>query len=73
MNAPLHREMPAGTLDSHQALSHVTQAWDSSFGEGYNQLDRLHAQRVVAVLGDLAQPSVERGHEPIAIDEKLSP
>ena len=30
MNAPLHREMPAGTLDSHQALSHVTQAWDST-------------------------------------------
>ena len=30
MNAPLHREMPAGTLDSTQALSHVTQAWDST-------------------------------------------
>ena len=30
MNAPLHREMPAGQLDSTQALSHVTQAWDSS-------------------------------------------
>ena len=30
MNAPLHREMPAGQLDSTQALSHVTQAWDST-------------------------------------------
>ena len=30
MNAPLQREMPAGTLDSTQALSHVTQAWDST-------------------------------------------
>ena len=30
MNAPLHREMPAGTLDSARALSEVTQAWDSS-------------------------------------------
>ena len=30
MNAPLHREMPAGQLDSTQALNHVTQAWDST-------------------------------------------
>jgi acetylornithine deacetylase/succinyl-diaminopimelate desuccinylase-like protein len=30
MNAPLHREMPAGSLDSHQTLNHVTQAWDST-------------------------------------------
>ena len=30
MNAPLHREMPAGQLDSALALSHVTQAWDST-------------------------------------------
>ena len=30
MNAPLHREMPAGQLDSAQALDHVTQAWDST-------------------------------------------
>jgi acetylornithine deacetylase/succinyl-diaminopimelate desuccinylase-like protein len=30
MNAPLHREMPAGRLDSHQALNDVTQAWDST-------------------------------------------
>ena len=30
MNVPLHREMPAGQLDSTQALDHVTQAWDSS-------------------------------------------
>ena len=30
MNAPLHREMPAGQFDSTQALGHVTQAWDSS-------------------------------------------
>ena len=30
MNAPLHREMPAGQLDSAQALNHVTQAWDGT-------------------------------------------
>ena len=30
MNAPLHRDMPAGTLDSVRALSEVTQTWDSS-------------------------------------------
>jgi acetylornithine deacetylase/succinyl-diaminopimelate desuccinylase-like protein len=30
MNAPLHREMPAGQLDSAQALREVTQAWDAS-------------------------------------------
>ncbi|TXI67334.1 MAG: M20/M25/M40 family metallo-hydrolase [Limnohabitans sp.] len=30
MNAPLHREMPAGQLDSALALNHVTQAWDST-------------------------------------------
>jgi len=30
MNAPLHREMPAGTLDSAQALAEVSQAWDRS-------------------------------------------
>lgn len=30
MNAPLHREMPAGTLDSARALGEVTQSWDSS-------------------------------------------
>ncbi len=30
MNAPLHREMPAGTLDSARALNEVTQAWDST-------------------------------------------
>ncbi|PUE06315.1 peptidase M20 [Limnohabitans sp. T6-5] len=30
MNAPLHREMPAGHLDSAQALNDVTQAWDST-------------------------------------------
>lgn len=28
MNAPLHREMPAGLLDGAAALSHVTQQWD---------------------------------------------
>ena len=30
MNAPLHREMPEGTLDSVRALNDVTQAWDST-------------------------------------------
>jgi hypothetical protein len=30
MNAPVHREMPAGTLDSARALKEVTQAWDSA-------------------------------------------
>lgn len=30
MNAPLHREMPEGTLDSARALQDVTQAWDST-------------------------------------------
>jgi len=30
MNAPLHREMPEGALDSARALADVTQAWDSS-------------------------------------------
>ena len=30
MNAPLHREMPEGALDSTRVLSDVTQAWDSS-------------------------------------------
>ncbi|MBP6276663.1 MAG: peptidase M20, partial [Limnohabitans sp.] len=30
MNAPLHREMPAGTLDSAQALNEVTQSWDNN-------------------------------------------
>ena len=30
MNVHLHREMPAGQLDSAQALDHVTQAWDST-------------------------------------------
>jgi hypothetical protein len=28
MNAPLHREMPDGLLDSARALNDVTQAWD---------------------------------------------
>ena len=28
MNAPLHREMPAGTLDAERALSDVTAQWD---------------------------------------------
>jgi acetylornithine deacetylase/succinyl-diaminopimelate desuccinylase-like protein len=28
MNAPAHREMPAGTLDAAHALAHVTRAWD---------------------------------------------
>ncbi|MDP9881616.1 acetylornithine deacetylase/succinyl-diaminopimelate desuccinylase-like protein [Variovorax boronicumulans] len=28
MNAPLHREMPAGTLDATRALSDVTARWD---------------------------------------------
>lgn len=28
MNAPLHREMPEGALDSARALNDVTQAWD---------------------------------------------
>ena len=30
MNAPLHREMPSGHLDSALALKEVTQAWDGS-------------------------------------------
>ena len=30
MNAPLHREMPEGALDSTRVLSDVTQAWDST-------------------------------------------
>ncbi|MCA0213717.1 MAG: M20 family metallopeptidase [Proteobacteria bacterium] len=29
MNAPLHREMPGGTLDAAAALSHATSQWDS--------------------------------------------
>lgn len=29
MNAPLHREMPDGTLDAAAALSHATSQWDS--------------------------------------------
>ncbi|RYF43193.1 MAG: M20/M25/M40 family metallo-hydrolase [Comamonadaceae bacterium] len=29
MNAPLHRELPPGTLDAAAALSHATQQWDS--------------------------------------------
>jgi acetylornithine deacetylase/succinyl-diaminopimelate desuccinylase-like protein len=29
MNAPLHREMPEGTLDAAQALAHATKQWDS--------------------------------------------
>src|SRR5215207_9568664 len=28
MNAPLHREIPAGVLDSAAALSQVTEQWD---------------------------------------------
>ncbi|CAN5532975.1 M20 family metallopeptidase [soil metagenome] len=28
MNAPLHREMPEGTLDAAQALAHATKQWD---------------------------------------------
>ena len=28
MNAPLHREMPAGLLDAGRALSDVTARWD---------------------------------------------
>ncbi len=28
MNAPLHREMPAGTLDAAAALAHATAKWD---------------------------------------------
>ena len=29
MNAPLHREMPGGTLDAAAALDHATRQWDS--------------------------------------------
>ncbi len=29
MNAPIHREMPGGTLDAAAALSHATSQWDS--------------------------------------------
>ena len=29
MNAPLHKEFPAGVLDAAQALSQVTAQWDS--------------------------------------------
>ena len=29
MNAPLHREMPSGTLDAAAALDHATRQWDS--------------------------------------------
>lgn len=29
MNAPLHREMPGGTLDAAAALAHATRQWDS--------------------------------------------
>ena len=29
MNAPLHREMPEGTLDAAAALSHATSQWDN--------------------------------------------
>jgi acetylornithine deacetylase/succinyl-diaminopimelate desuccinylase-like protein len=29
MNAPIHREMPDGTLDAAAALSHATSQWDS--------------------------------------------
>jgi len=29
MNAPLHREMPAGALDAERALSDVTTKWDT--------------------------------------------
>ena len=29
MNAPLHREIPAGVLDADAALSHATRQWDS--------------------------------------------
>ena len=29
MNAPLHREMPAGTLDAAAALSHTARQWDN--------------------------------------------
>jgi acetylornithine deacetylase/succinyl-diaminopimelate desuccinylase-like protein len=29
MNAPLHREIPAGLLDSTAALAHATEEWDS--------------------------------------------
>ena len=28
MNAPLHREMPAGALDAAQALAHASAQWD---------------------------------------------
>ena len=28
MNAPLHREIPAGLLDAERALSDVTAQWD---------------------------------------------
>jgi acetylornithine deacetylase/succinyl-diaminopimelate desuccinylase-like protein len=28
MNAPAHREMPAGALDAAETLAHVTRAWD---------------------------------------------
>jgi acetylornithine deacetylase/succinyl-diaminopimelate desuccinylase-like protein len=39
MNAPLHREMPAGTLDAARALSDVTAQWD---GDIVKQDHRLH-------------------------------
>ena len=29
MNAPLHREIPAGILDAGQALTQITAQWDS--------------------------------------------
>ena len=29
MNAPLHREMPAGLLDAGRALSDVSTQWDN--------------------------------------------
>ncbi len=28
MNAPIHRELPAGLLDSTAALAHATEQWD---------------------------------------------
>ena len=42
MNAPLHREMPAGLLDAQRALSDVTARWD---GDIVRQLRRTGRAR----------------------------
>ena len=44
MNAPLHKEMPAGLLNAETALRDVTQAWDSKILKELTQYIEIPAK-----------------------------